>query len=126
MRGWNVLRLPPEMVKLLTFVLVIVGVYSVGGAARFSLGLMFFRGAFVQVEPTPERVASRILGGFCAGDGDPGGKSGRKIDRLGWIIQLTSDGIAAFLTRVSTGSRCPAGSEQDRCSDPNDGERQSR
>lgn len=39
--------------------------------------------------------------------------------------QVTSPS-AAFLTHVSTGSRCPAGSEQDRCSDPNDGERQSR
>lgn len=77
MRGWNVLRLPPEMVKLLTFVLIIGGVHSVGGASsRFSL--MFFRGAFVQVDPSQERVAQRILGGFCAGDGDPGGKSGRK------------------------------------------------
>lgn len=34
--------------------------------------------------------------------------------------------FVAFLTHVSTGSRCPAGSEQDRCPDPNDGERQSR
>lgn len=57
MRGWNVPRLPPEMVKPLTFVLT-VDVYSVGGASpRFSLGLMFFRGAFVQVDPSQERVA---------------------------------------------------------------------
>lgn len=125
MRGWNVLRLPPEMVKLLTFVLIIGGVQSVGGASsRFSL--MFFRGAFVQVDPSQERVAQRILGGFCAGDGDPGGKSGRKtppawLDHPGHIRWNQH-----FLTHVSTGSRCPAGSEQDRCSDPNDGERQSR
>lgn len=55
---WNVLRLPPERVKVVTFVLIIVDVYSVGGASsRFSLGLMFFRGAFVQMDPSQERVA---------------------------------------------------------------------
>lgn len=78
MREWNVHHLPQEMVKLLT-VVIVLAVYSVGGASSLSLlGLMFCRRAFVQVDPSQERVAQKILGGFCAGDGDSGGKSGRK------------------------------------------------
>lgn len=39
-----------------------------------------------------------------------------------------SDGvlICGFVTRVSAGSRCSSSSEQNRCSDPNDSQRESR
>lgn len=30
------------------------------------------------MDPGQEQVAERVLGGLCSGDGDPGGKSGRK------------------------------------------------
>lgn len=64
------------------------------------------RGAFVQVDPSQEKVAPRVLGGFCAGDGDPGGKSGRKkppASQPSWLasrLQLCDTCFCRFTSSV--------------------------
>lgn len=128
--GWNVLCIPQEMVNSLTFsffFVTILDVYSDPVAFLLPPCIKYFcRGAFVQVDASQEKVASRILAGFCAGDGDPRGKSGMQTCKMPEWMVFPMESSCSVLTRVSAGSCCPSSSEQNRHTDPNDSERQSR
>lgn len=61
--------------------------------------------------PGQEQVDQRVLGGLCAGDGDPGGKSGQNSRQHRWL-EVTSRSIMMYsfvkLPFLTAGSRRPA------------------
>lgn len=75
-----------------------------------------------------EQVASRVLGGLRSGDGDPGGKPGRKSHiTVGSEVGIIIYSFVMLLVSLSSAGSCsPASFKQNRHADPNNSERQSR
>lgn len=83
------------------------------------------RRGLVQVGRQQEQVASRVLGGLRSGDGDPGGKPGRKSHiTVGSEVGIIIYSFVMLLVSLSSAGSCsPASFKQNRHADPDNSER---